>query len=85
MRFEWDENKNRQNLLKHYVRFETAALIFDDPNMLAEKDPSSGDEERWNTLGSIAPGMVLFVVHTWLEVDGEEVVPHYFGSRRGIA
>lgn len=66
--------KNRQNVLKHYVRFETAALIFDDPHMLAEADPSSGDAERWNTLGSIVPGMVLFVVHTWLEVDGEEVV-----------
>ena len=49
-------------------------LSSDDPYMLAEKDPSSGDEERWNTLGSIAPGVVLFVVHTWLEVDDEEVV-----------
>ena len=26
MRFEWDENKNRQNLRKHDVRFETEFL-----------------------------------------------------------
>jgi hypothetical protein len=31
MRFEWDEQKNRQNLRKHDVRFETAVLVFDDP------------------------------------------------------
>ena len=74
MRFEWDENKNRQNLLKHAIRFETAALTFEDPYMLVEKDPSWGDDERWNTLGSVAPEVVLFVVHTWFEVDGEEVI-----------
>jgi uncharacterized DUF497 family protein len=27
MRFEWDENKNRRNLIKHDVRFETAILV----------------------------------------------------------
>jgi uncharacterized DUF497 family protein len=32
MRFEWDEAKNRQNLIKHHVGFETAVLAFDDPN-----------------------------------------------------
>lgn len=74
MRFEWNDKKARQNLLKHGVRFETAVLVFDDPYMLVERDPTSGDEERWNTLGSITQGMVLFVVHTWLEVDSEEVV-----------
>lgn len=53
MRFEWDENKNQQNLLKHAIRFETAALTFEDPYMLAEKDPSWGMKsagthwERW--------------------------------------
>src|SRR6202047_5674681 len=34
MRFEWDEQKNRQNLHKHDVRFETAVLVFDDPTRL---------------------------------------------------
>jgi uncharacterized protein (DUF4415 family) len=31
MRVEWDEQKNRQDLRKHDVRFETAILVFDDP------------------------------------------------------
>jgi hypothetical protein len=30
-RFEWDEEKNRANLAKHRIIFETAKLVFDDP------------------------------------------------------
>jgi hypothetical protein len=74
VRFEWDENKNRQNLLKHEVRFETAALVFDDPYSLTLKDESSDEEERWITLGAVGRGVVVLVVHTWHEKDGEEVV-----------
>src|SRR5579864_4351498 len=74
MYFEWDENKNRQNLLKHDVRFETAALVFDDPQALTQRDQSSDDEERWITLGAVGAGAVLFVVHTWRERSGEEVI-----------
>ena len=38
MRFIWDENKNRQNLRKHDVRFETAVLVFDDPYAITQRD-----------------------------------------------
>jgi len=31
MRFEWDENKNRENRKKHGVSFEIAMEVFDDP------------------------------------------------------
>jgi len=47
MRFTWDENKNRQNLRKHDVRFETAVLVFDDPYSLTQRDDAFTDEERW--------------------------------------
>jgi hypothetical protein len=46
MRFTWDENKNRQNLSKHDVRFETAVLVFDDPYAMTQRDYSFDDEER---------------------------------------
>lgn len=74
MRFEWDEEKNRSNFAKHDIRFETASLVFDDPNLITERDLSIEGEERWSTLGSIAPGVVLFVAHAWFEQDGEEVI-----------
>jgi uncharacterized DUF497 family protein len=74
MRFEWDEAKNRRNLLKHDVRFETAVLVFDDPYALTQRDESSDQEQRWVTIGAIGPGAVLLVVHTWFECDGEEII-----------
>jgi hypothetical protein len=46
MRFTWDENKNRQNLRKHDVRFETAVLVFDDPYAITQRDVTFEDEER---------------------------------------
>jgi hypothetical protein len=74
-RFDWDPAKNRENPRKHGVRFETALLIFDDPWILSRKDLSHDDpEERYNALGEIAPGTVLFVVFTWRERDGVETV-----------
>src|SRR5579863_2141653 len=74
MRFEWDEAKNQQNLLKHEVRFETATLVFNDPDALTQRDESSEEEERWITLGSVTGEAVLFVVHTCFEQRGEEAV-----------
>jgi uncharacterized DUF497 family protein len=56
------------------VRFETAVLVFDDPYILTERDLSAEGEERWKSLGSVAPEVVLFVVHTWSERHGEEVI-----------
>ena len=74
MRFTWDENKNRQNLHKHDVRFETAVLVFDDPYALTQRDDAFTDEERWITVGSIGPGSILLVVHTIGEERQEEVI-----------
>ncbi|MGH8101435.1 MAG: BrnT family toxin [Chthoniobacterales bacterium] len=74
MRFVWDENKNRQNLRKHDVRFETAILVFDDPFAVSQRDFSVEEEERWTTVGAIAPGAIFLVVHTVYEEHDEEVV-----------
>ena len=74
MRFIWDENKNRQNLRKHDVRFETAVLVFDDPYAITQRDVTFEDEERWITIGAIGPGSVLLVVHTFYEEHDEEII-----------
>jgi|SRR5579862_2253685 len=74
MRFEWDEQKNRVNLRKHGVRFETATLVFDDPFALSLRDLASDDEERWFTIGAFGQGAILLVVHTFYEEKGEEII-----------
>jgi len=73
MRVEWDEAKNRLNLAKHKIGFETAALVFDDPHSLSDLDRIVDDEERWQTIGMIS-GVPVLVAHTWREEDGEDVI-----------
>jgi hypothetical protein len=70
----WDPKKNRENIRKHHLSFETAQLVFDDPLALSVPDPYP-DEERWRTIGAIGRVAVL-VVHTSPVLDpstGEEV------------
>jgi uncharacterized protein len=74
MRFEWDENKSRQNLRKHDVRFETAVLVFHDPYAITQRDLTFDDEERWITVGAVGPGPILLVVHTFYEKHKKEVI-----------
>ncbi|MBR2560200.1 MAG: BrnT family toxin [Firmicutes bacterium] len=39
LEFEWDENKNRQNVAKHGVSFQEALSVFYDENALLFDDP----------------------------------------------
>lgn len=74
MRFEWDETKNRRNLGKHKISFETARLVFDDPHALSYREREMDGEGRWQTLGRIGGSITVLVAHTYWEEDGEEVI-----------
>jgi uncharacterized protein len=74
MRFLWDDNKSRRNLAKHKVSFETALLVFDDPNAICRLDRITEGEERWQTLGLVGGMVILLVAHTYCELEGEEVI-----------
>ena len=53
--FEWDENKNKENLDKHGVPFALAQLAFMDGNRVILEDQShSEDEQRFYCLGKVA-------------------------------
>jgi hypothetical protein len=74
MRFEWDDVKNRRNLGKHKISFESAKVVFDDPQALADRDREVDDEERWQTVGVIGGSITVVVAYTYREEDGEEVI-----------
>ena len=74
MRFEWDENKNRSNQVKHRVSFETATLVFDDPGAISVLERIAAGEERWQTFGLAAGVVLLTVAHAFREKNGEEVL-----------
>src|SRR5438477_11824043 len=64
MYFEWDERKNRANQAKHGLSFETAALVFEDPNAISVLDRVVEGEERWRTLGMAGGIAILLVART---------------------
>ena len=73
--FEWDDRKADANFRKHGVRFEEAALAFDDPFAVSEQDRIKSGEERWQTLGMVGDYLLLLVAHTIsFEEDGFETV-----------
>jgi uncharacterized DUF497 family protein len=62
--FVWDEKKNRQNLQKHGIDFDTAIIVFKDLNLIKLYDREhSCEEDRWNIIGVVG-SVVLFVVET---------------------
>ena len=45
--FEWDENKDKTNLVKHKIGFDEAKTVFDDPFLVTFSDDfHSSEEER---------------------------------------
>ena|ERR1700749_4749985 len=80
MRFEWDEAKNRKNFKKHGIAFETAVLVFDDPNALSFQDRATDDEERWQIFRAVY-GSIIMVAHVWREENEGEVVIRVISAR----
>ena len=83
MRYEWDENKNERNLEKHGLSFETASLVFDDPNALSIPDRIENGEERWQTIGMIENIVIVMVAHTIkLETELQEEIIRIISARK---
>ena len=66
MQFEWDDEKDRKNIVKHGISFRTAILVFSDPDRIEKYDDThSLDEDRYLTIGEIGGTfMVVTVVYT---------------------
>jgi uncharacterized DUF497 family protein len=57
--FEWDENKNSENKLKHGVSFYEAQNAFFDANRLIAEDlEHSIDEPRYYCFGKVGEGVM---------------------------
>lgn len=81
MSYEWDPDKAKANLLKHYIRFADAVIALEDERALTIRDFYSAEEERWVTLGTDAFGRVLVVVYTWRN-DNVRLISARLATRR---
>ena len=68
MEFEWDNTKNRANIRKHGVSFETAQRIFERPHRTQPDTRRNYGEDRYISVGEVYGVAVVVVAHT--ERDG---------------
>ena len=64
MQFEWDERKNRSNVEKHGLSFETAIRIFDGVVLSSIDARYDYGELREISIGTIAALVAIVVAHT---------------------
>ena len=66
MQFEWDDEKEKINIIKHGIDFTTAARVFKDENRLELYDATHSDfEDRYITIGLIDEvAYLVMVVYT---------------------
>lgn len=73
--FEWDEEKNHQNIKKHGISFVDVESVFYDPSRLVKLDDRYDyGEERYQTIGSINGIIIIFVAYTYRDNFDNEVI-----------
>jgi hypothetical protein len=80
MKLEWDAIKNRNNFMKHGLRFEDAEEVFSGPCVTFIDDRFDYGEERVLTLGLLA-GRLVVIAHTPRD-DGTRIISMRKRNRR---
>ena len=63
MRFEWDTEKEKINIIKHKMDFKTASLLFNDENRVEYYDDEhSQEEDRYKAIGIIGKTLMVAAV-----------------------
>ena len=77
--FEWNDEKNQVNIVKHGISFEVAIQIFQDPFRIDWYDEAHSGlnkygvwEDRYIAIGYVED--ILYVVYTVRERDNDEVI-----------
>lgn len=73
MKFEWDENKNDDNITKHGLDFEDTWEIFDFPMVVWLDTRQDYGEDRWIGIGLLGQRVVV-VVYTYRGEDTTRII-----------
>lgn len=80
IKFEWDENKNQINKVKHGMDFEEAKSVFYDDEAIMFDDPEhSMEEERFLILGISKHENICIVSHCY---RGEDDIIRIISARK---
>lgn len=73
MNFEWDEEKNEENIRKHGFDFADAWEIFEAPMRAALDLREDYGEDRWNGIGFLGNRIVV-VIFTYRNEDTIRII-----------
>ena len=81
MRFEWDDDKQAENLRKHGIDLADAEAVFQHPCLTWLDTREDYGEERWCSLGMLQ-GRVVVLVYTERPPDIVRVISLRKATRR---
>ncbi len=70
MRFEWDENKNSENIQKHGIDFNDVVAIFYGPMLVNVDDRFNYDEDRFIGIGFMK---YIIAIVVFVEINADVV------------
>lgn len=70
MKYDWDENKNLANLLKHGIDFTDVYRVFDGPMIVRVDDREDYGEIRWRGIGYLVNNVIIVV---YVEIDEDTI------------
>ena len=74
MIYEWDENKNKNNFMKHGLDFQDAILVFDSPMLIAQDSRNEYGEIRLSGIGLIRNYFVVVIYTENEEKDTRRII-----------
>jgi uncharacterized protein len=69
MKFEWDEEKNRENMHRHGIGFADATQGFRHPMLTRLDDRRDYGEDRWVAVGLMKNTVAVVVYVEWIEEE----------------
>ena len=70
MKYEWDEEKNRQNIRKHRINLADVPPVFDGPMYVTVDTRADYGEDRMLGIGFLNNGVVIVV---FVEFSGDTI------------
>ncbi len=73
MRFEWDDNKRKENIKKHGYDFAEAHKIFTQPMLREADNRVDYGEDRWIGIG-LLDARIVVIIFTERDDENEETI-----------
>ena len=83
MNFQWNEAKNRENILKHGIDVEDVKEVFDQPVLVKRDNREDYGEVRWLGIGMMR-FRIIVIIYTERNVDTVRIISARKATKREV-